>query len=448
MSHVILLELIRALHQEPILEQVNQFTPAEQVVTMKQLESIDPVTLKLQQSLLKQAEEKRLDKIEPLKNVRDASTIEDLSVAEDLLKKGQVGCILVAGGQGTRLGFDGPKGCFQITPALRHTLFHYISERVKGASDQAGTALRLAIMTSPLNDAATRQYFLDNEYFGLHPERVSFFVQGMLPFLNKQGEIFFESPGKIAFGPDGNGSCLHAFHASGIASSWEKAGVKYVTFILVDNPLADPFDKRLIAAHVDANADVTMKCIARDQVNEKVGVVVENNGKTAVLEYSEMPKKEWEEKNAKGELTYRIANLSLFCFNMSFINQVAKETLPLHKAFKAAQHLDQAGKIVAAKDPYAWKFERFIFDVLPYAKKTQAILYDRGDCFAPLKSSEDVVRVQEALTAYDRIKMAELTGNEAPEQLLEIDPAFYTPTERLKKLWHGRRTPASDYIKS
>lgn len=368
-----------------------------------------------------------------------------------LLREGKVGCILVAGGQGTRLGFSGPKGCCPITAVKQKTLFQYFSERVKAASLQADFPLKMAVMTSPKNHAATLAHFLVNDQFGLLPEQVGFFKQTELPVLNQAGELFLESPAQIAFAPDGNGSCIQAFYQSPLAEQWKKEGIHYITFILIDNPLADPFDPYLIGAHATAGVDVTLKCMKREDPEEKLGSIVEMDGKPQVVEYTEISKRDQMAKNDAGDLLYSIANISLFCFSSSFLENMAKKAMPLHKAFKKSDYVSASGEIIHPSKPCVWKFEKFIFDVLAFANTSQVAVYPREYCFAPVKDKSGKNSLENAtqmLSRYERKLIESITGKTAPEVCLEIDPQFYYPTQGLKSQWKGREIPETPYVES
>ena len=368
-----------------------------------------------------------------------------------LLREGKVGCILVAGGQGTRLGFSGPKGCCPVTAVKQKTLFRYFSERVKAASLQAEFPLKMAVMTSPKNHAATLAHFLVNDQFGLLPGQLGFFQQTELPILTQSGELFLESQDKIAFAPDGNGSCIQAFYKSPLAQQWKDEGIHYITFILIDNPLADPFDPYLIGTHATAGVDVTLKCMKREDPEEKLGTIVEIDGKPEVVEYSEISREDQIAKDANGDLLYSIANISLFCFSSSFLENAAKKEMPLHKAFKKSDYVSTSGEVVHATLPCVWKFEKFIFDILAFANTTQVAVYPREYCFAPVKDKSGKNSLENAtktLSLYERKLIESITGKTAPAACLEIDPQFYYPTQNLKSQWKGRDIPESPYVES
>lgn len=308
----------------------------------------------------------------------------------DLLRAGKAGCLVVAGGQGTRLGFHGPKGCFEILPDV--TPFSILAGKVLNASKAAGKELPLAIMTSTANHEATVSYFQKHAFFGLQPAQIDFFIQSELPVLDLKGEPLFDANGEPIYAPAGNGVSLDQFVASGITAKWEKQGIEQVVFIQVDNILADPFDVKLLGYQTHFGQVVTMKAILRADPLEKVGVIVEEDGHVAVVEYSEIEAAEREAQTPTGELLHACANLSLFCFRMDFIRMLkernALDSMPLHIAKK---------RIPQKEGKEGYKFEYFIFDVLPFATDVKVLVYPRSECFAPLKEMRDVESIQKLL---------------------------------------------------
>jgi UDP-N-acetylglucosamine/UDP-N-acetylgalactosamine diphosphorylase len=370
----------------------------EREALTRHMEQIDRNMLQLQRDLItKNASEDYSGEIEPFTNYAHSGSAEDRTRGEQLIAEGKVGCLLIAGGQGTRLGYKGTKGTFPISDSGK-TLFELCVDRVKAASEKAGRDLPLAVMTSPLNAKEIETFFAQHGNFGLSADQLFFYSQGMLPFLDEKGNLFLETKTKIAEGPDGNGSSLEHFVRSGIAEKWASRGIRYVNYVLIDNPLADPYDAELIGFHDKNSLEVTLKCIVKRDAGEKVGSLITRDGKIEVIEYSELPDDEKRALNSNGSLKHCCANISLFCFSMDFINSIGNGeiVLPLHKAFKATKQLD------AQKDVMAWKFEKFIFDVLRYAnpERVKALLYPREQCFAPLKNlhgNDSVETVREAL---------------------------------------------------
>lgn len=327
-----------------------------------------------------------------------------------LIAAGKVGCIVLAGGDGSRLGWDGPKGSFPLSLIKQKSLFQMLQERVEAASHYFGRNLKLAVMTSPLNHEETMSAF---------SRQVDFFSQNLLPLLDMEGNPLEEMR------PNGNGQVLQCFYRSGLFEKWREAGIEFVQVILIDNPLAEPFDLRQIGVHFTTGAEVTVKAVQKISPEEKVGVIGEKEGKICIIEYSENPPQEW-----------NLANTGLFSFSMDFIEKVKEIELPLHSVKRLYQ-----GKPVI-------KRECFFFDILSYAEKTEVILYPREKIFAPLKNRDDVAFVQKVLLERDRQAFLEICGNPVSEQIFELDAAFHYPTERLKAKWKGRSLPEQSYVES
>lgn len=346
--------------------------------------SVDPTRFASQQQALAAiSNPAQFEEIHPFTNLIPIQ--EESEAPLTALQEGRIGAILVAGGQGTRLGFNGPKGLFPLD-ASGKTLFHLHLERIFVRSLQVRCPLKLAVMTSPLNYAETRAFFEQQHFFGLDPANVTFYSQPLLPLLDKEGHLFCNQPGSLARGPDGNGSALISFLSQGILQDWMEQGIEHVTFTQIDNALADPFDPHLIAAHMETGADVTVNAIERIGEKESLGLLVRRGQTLSVAEYSEVPERISSQRDSAGQLSYCAANISHFCFSLSFVKQLNESLFPLHPAYKRIGRVMTTG----TEDPdfKAWKFEAFIFDCLPLAGKTAVLLRDRDNCFAPLKNKE------------------------------------------------------------
>lgn len=377
----------------------------------------------------------------PFNDFDDSGNSENRFFGQKLIENGELGCLVLAGGQGTRLKATGPKGCYPISLIKNKSLFQLLAEKVKAASVLAKRPLKLAVMTSKENDLETKTFFKNHDFFGLETSQVDFFIQGELPFLTDQGELFYKKENELMMGPDGNGSSLIEFVKSGVWKKWKESGITSLHVVLIDNPLVDPFDAELIGYHKKHALDATLKCTKKSEPHEKVGVVVSfEKGQVGVVEYSELSEKEKEARREDGLLTYGCANLSLFCFSMDFIKKLEEEkkAIPLHKAWKEATMIDSKG--VSSKI-MAWKFETFIFDWLSYANNVRVLLYPRKECFAPLKNfsgADSPTTVKEALLERDRIALKALTGLPAPNFPFELPADFYYPTTEMKEKWAGK----------
>lgn len=427
-------ENMRSTGQEHLFHLLDKLTLTQKSELYKAVAELDLNTLKQQQNLLLHSP-KNNTSIEPFNEVSLAGNISDEKRGKTLISMGKVGCLLVAGGEGTRLGFELPKGMVPVSKIKQKSLFQIFAEKVVAASKQANRLLPLAIMTSPLNDAQTKDYFKENNNFGLDPRQLFFFTQVMLPLLDVQGKLILNAEGQIARGPDGNGGALTRFVQSGIWDIWNSQGVEYVNFALIDNLLGEPFDPEFVGFQNRLGLDVAIKCIRREKADEKVGILVKKEGKTSVVEYTEFPEEERSAKDEHGHFKFGMANISLFCFSMPFVLEASKISLPLHLAFKSN----------------AWKFERFIFDVLPIADKVGGILYPREFCFSPLKNrsgDNSIESVQNALQLRDKMVFTMISGKEPASNNFELAQDFYYPTDALLNKWKGKALPSDGYIES
>jgi UDP-N-acetylglucosamine/UDP-N-acetylgalactosamine diphosphorylase len=436
---------------QPLFRFWNRLSPSEKSNLLHQIRQIDLHLLASQQQLLKKSDSIS-NLFEPFTEVGIAGHKQNQLVGQKLIQDGRVGCLVLAGGQGSRLRFDGPKGTYPISIIKHKSLFQLCAEKVAAASRQAGKPLPLAVMTSPLNNQTTQDFFKQSQFFGLNSSQLFFFSQGMLPLLDSKGQLFLESPSQIAEGPNGNGSCLKHFVESGIWEAWHHQGIDYVNVILIDNALALPFDADLVGYHFQQKAEITIKCVEKESAEEKVGVLVNQHSHCRVIEYSELTQEERQATDPQGHLKYRYANLSLFCFSMSFIKNLFNQhlSLPLHKAWKASSFVDEKGEVCLSEKPNAWKFEYFIFDGLAYTDHVSALLYPREQCFAPLKNvdgPDSPFTVQQALQKRDQQIIEALTGLPAPSNPFELAADFYYPTQEMIPYWRGRIV-RSGYIHS
>lgn len=301
----------------------------------------------------------------PLPEAGDPETI---AIGKKALSQGLMGCIVLAGGMGTRLAFPHPKGLFPFSAVHNKTLFQMLAEKCHVASKAYGTPLSLAIMTSPENHQETVAYFNTHNNFDLKSDQLFFFTQTDLPFEDEKGH-----PLPLR-GAAGNGDVFKQFKASGILDIWKQKGIEAVNLIAIDNPLADPFDANLLGHHLATHADASFKCIKRKDGEEKVGVLLPESKGWRVKEYSELTPEEKDPKN------YPFANLSLFCLSLSLMDKLALTSFPFHLAKKRLYAGDEA--------PWGIKKETFLFDLLPHAKNAQPILYPREITFAPIKNKE------------------------------------------------------------
>ncbi len=315
-------------------------------------------------------------------------------IGEDAIRAGRLAAFVVAGGQGTRLGFDAPKGCYPVSPVRHKSLFQIFAEKILNANAKYGANIPWLVMTSNINDAPTRKFFEDNSYFGLRKEDVIFFSQGLMPAVNHDGKIILESKSKIAMTPDGHGGCLRGMCRSGAVAELKKRGIDCLTYWQVDNPLVNTIDPYFLGFHINAKSQMSSKMIPKAYPLEKVGHFCLENGKLCVVEYSDLPNEYQEMTDADGKLKFIAGSVAIHILDRDFIEKLGGDSdeagLPFHRADKKIPCVDLEGNAVKPEKPNGIKFEMFVFDALPLAKNPIIIEGARAYEFSPVKNAEGV----------------------------------------------------------
>lgn len=320
------------------------------------------------------------------------------AAGEDALRAGRVAAFTVAGGQGTRLGYDGPKGTFPVTPIKRKPLFQVFAEKIRSAGQRYGRPLHWFIMTSHANHAATETFFAEHKYFGLDRGRVHFFRQGRMPAVSFDGKILLESKNAIALSPDGHGGSLRALERSGSLDLMKREGIDTLSYFQVDNPLVRCIDPSFVGWHVLRHSEMSSKMVPKAYPEEKVGHFCVQHGKLVVVEYSDLPMAMQRETDATGQLRYLAGSIAIHILDREFIRRMAtgaaqgKEStaLPFHRADKKIPTVDASGTAIKPEKPNGVKFEMFVFDALPFARNPVVIETLRENDFSPVKNAEGV----------------------------------------------------------
>jgi UDP-N-acetylglucosamine/UDP-N-acetylgalactosamine diphosphorylase len=305
------------------------------------------------------------------------------------LRAGVVGAILVAGGQGTRLGCQGPKGLYRVGPVSGASLFEMLLGRLVAVRRRYGRDVPLAIMTSSATDADTRAFLDEHDCCGLDPAKVFIFRQHDLPAVDAvTGRLLLDGPGHLALAPDGHGGMLVALAESGGLDWFARHGVEHVASFQVDNPLALPLAAEFLGYHLLAEADLSTQVVEKREPGERVGVVVEAGGRHTIVEYSDLPAAAAADRLPDGRLRFHAGSIAVHCFTREFLGRTAarEDSLPLHLAFKAVPALDADGVRRVPAAPNAIKFERFIFDLMPLARRVCVVEVAADEGFAPLKN--------------------------------------------------------------
>jgi len=360
-----------------------------------------------------------------------------------LLREGRAACVVVAGGQGTRLGYDGPKGTFPIGPVSQRSIFQLHVEKIRALGRRHDTHIPLFVMTSVTNDEATRTFFERNGNFGLPDEDVFFFVQGMVPAVDLSGRLILDAPGHVFQNPNGHGGVLSALVDSGGTAEMKGRGITDIFHFQVDNVLVDPAEPVFLGFHHLTGAEMSSKVTPKRNAEEPVGVTVRrSDGRTAVVEYMDLGDEQARRKAPDGSLLFAAANLCIFWYTVDFVEAVdGRGGLPYHLARKKVPAVDENGKCVEPTEPNGVKFETFVFDALPQAERTFLMEIDRAEEFAPVKNAtgeDSVASARQAMTERSG-RWLESCGVEVPRRKdglslhpVEISPLYALDAEELK----------------
>ena len=371
-------------------------------------------------------------------------------VGEAALRAGRVAAFTVAGGQGTRLGFDGPKGTFPITPIRHHTLFQVFAEKVRAAGERFGTPLHWFIMTSHQNHEATESFFESHAYFGLEKSRVHLFRQGRMPAVDLDGKILLETKSSIAMSPDGHGGSLRALLKSGALDLMRREGIDTLSYFQIDSPLVRSLDPRFIGWHLMKQSEMSSKMIPKAYAEEKVGHFCTQNGKLVVIEYSDLPLELQKQTDESGKLRFLAGSIAIHILDRDFVARLAAtggESLPFHRADKKIPTIDAHGTPVKPDGPNGVKFELFVFDALPFAKNPLVIETRREDEFAPVKNAEglDSPQTSRDLQLRQYARWANQNGadvpvdeNGLPQICFEVSPLFGADEDSFAHSWRER----------
>jgi len=360
-----------------------------------------------------------------------------------LLRQGKVGAFLVAGGQGTRLGYDGPKGEFPVTPIRAKPLFQVFAEQLLAQGRDCGRAIPWYIMTSDTNDAATRAFFRKHNHFGCDAKDIFFFQQGMIPAFSVDGKLLLAEKDSLALSPDGHGGSLRALEKSGALADMRKRGVEHLSYFQVDNPLVHCVDPLFLGLHELSGSEMSSKTIPKSHALERVGNFVMADGVLQVIEYSDLPKELAEQKNADGSLRFNAASIAIHALRTSFVQRLnagGQLRLPWHRAEKKVAYIDDSGELVRPTSANAVKLEQFVFDAIPLARNPIVYTTDRGEEFSPVKNAQG--EDSPGTSRRDQIRRAARWLTEAgvripmrdgePDCVLEISPLYATSAEQLR----------------
>jgi len=386
--------------QAHILDQIANAGPEDRARVLDQLEALDlPLIARLRRELSENepVTALELDGLQPppmISSPRSESEkqahAKAIEEGEALLRSGNVAAFVVAGGQGTRLGFDGPKGCFPVGPVSGCSLFEWHFAKVVASRRRYQAPIPMLVMTSHANHDATVSFLRENEFFGMPEEDVIVFPQGMLPAVDREGRLLLSDPGSLALAPDGHGGSLLALEKEGVLAELERRGIEEIFYFQVDNPLVRVLDPAFLGHHRINGSEMSSKVVAKRSADEKVGVFAASGDKLGIVEYSDLPADLTNAVDAGGELRFRAGNIAIHVLSCGFVKRLTESglALPYHRAEKKVPYLAGDGTIVEPADKNGVKFETFVFDAIPLAKNPLVVETLRSEEFSPVKNAE------------------------------------------------------------
>lgn len=359
----------------------------------------------------------------------------------EALANGEVGVILVAGGQGTRLGFDHPKGMFPIGPVSENSLFQIHVEKILAAGRRYGKPIPLCLMTSPATDEETRRFFDGHDRFGLREDELRVFQQGTMPAVDaKTGKVLLAQPDRVALSPDGHGGMLRALESSGTLDDLEARRIKSLFYLQVDNPLVDVCSPEFIGYHLLSESELTSQVVAKRTPWDRVGNVIQIDGRLWVVEYSDLPDEVARRRRPDGSLEIWAGSIAVHVMDVAFLRRMfgGTDALPFHVANKKVAYVEPSGKRIEPQTPNAVKFERFIFDLLPLAANATVVEMDRKRCFAPLKNGSGATEDTPESAKAQMVRLATEWLHRAGASVLpgvdvEISPLHALDADELKE---------------
>ena len=392
------LEKLKKYNQNHLLKFENELSEEEKAALHKQIEELD--FSYLEQLCIKNSKEEKIV-VSPIK----AMTLDQIKLDKEkyerigleALKNGEVAALLLAGGMGTRLGSDKPKGMYNIGKTKNVYIFQRLFENLLEVVEKCGKPVPFFIMTSEKNDKDTRDFLESKNYFGYDKNYVKFFVQEMAPCVSLDGKILLEEKGKIATSPNGNGGWFSDLMKNEETREFlEKSNVKWINFFAVDNVLQRIADPVFIGATLDGGYQVGAKTIRKVDPYEKVGVMCKKNGRPSVIEYIDLTEEMAHQTDEDGERVYNFGVILNYIFNLNLLKEIKDKKIPVHVVTKKVECIDEEGMAVKPEQPNAHKFEMLNVDLVEFADSCLTFEVEREKEFAPIKNKTGVDSVESA----------------------------------------------------
>ena len=388
---------LKGIGQEHLLRFWQELSAAEQDALLKQIEETD---FSVVENLAHPEDLSGKGEITPIEGL-DREEIEErkeefFSIGADAIRKGKVACVLLAGGQGTRLGSDAPKGCYDIGLTKPVYIFERQIANLSDVTKALHARIPLYIMTSEKNYDETKAFFDEHDYFGYPKEDIYFFRQEMAPAADGNGKVFLEEKGKIALSPNGNGGWFASLARSGLVERMRRLGVEWVNCYAVDNVLQRMADPVFVGATIETGKNCGAKVVCKTEPKEKVGVLCLENGTPNVIEYYELSEEMANKRDESGALAFRYGVILNYLFSFSKLTEIASDRIPVHVVKKKVPFVDERGNKVVPEKENGYKFETLILDMVKLMGSVLPFEVEREREFAPIKNKTGVDSVESA----------------------------------------------------
>ena len=401
------LEQLKENKQQRLIDILNKVDEETRNKIIEQLSEINLKEIERLYENIKEVEDVDVGELKPVKSVNpDRISKEELDEYERLganvIKNNKFAVVIMAGGEGTRLGFNGPKGTYRVDvePKPKY-LFEIMADSILRANKKYGVTIPWYIMTSNKNNDQIVNFMEEHDYFGYPKDYVGFFEQGELPLITEDGQLILDEDYKIRKAADGNGSVFKSMYERGVIEELKEKGIEWVYIGQIDNILLKMVDTLLLGVAIKEGSEIATRSMLKEFPRERMGTLCLKNGKVKVIEYSEIPEDMIEAKNEDGEMLFGESNVTCNLFSLKAIEEISQRDLPYHKAHKAYGYMDENCKMVEAKDPNAYKFEYFIFDAYEFFNQISVLRGKREEDFAPIKNKEGVQSPETAIKLYN-----------------------------------------------
>ncbi|MCH5280833.1 MAG: UDPGP type 1 family protein [Lachnospiraceae bacterium] len=390
-------EKLKSFGQEHLLRYFDELSKEEQEGLLQQIEETDFSVIEALANRDKAAKKGQITPTTSLE-IQEIEAKKDKyeSLGIKAIQDGKVGAVLLAGGMGTRLGSNDPKGVFDIGISKPLYIFECLIRNLMEVVEKTGAWIPLFVMTSDKNHDKTVSFFKEHEYFGYREDRIWFFKQEMAPAVDENGKILLEEKGRLSTSPNGNGGWFVSLSRNGLLDVIHQMGVEWLNIFAVDNVLQKIADPVFVGAVLESGVEAGSKVVRKASPDEKVGVMCLEDGRPSIVEYYELTDEMREEKNEKGDYAYNFGVILNYLFSVSALERIMSHKLELHVVKKQVTCLDGEGRQIKPEEPNAYKFEQLVLDMIHDLKSCLPFEVIREREFAPIKNATGVDSVETA----------------------------------------------------